>query len=464
VTQKAKGKTGLKTLFEVGAFRVCVRPDSTDTYQVVGPRLPGEPRRTRKSYKTEDEARAKAVEFDGLLRKHKLAQKAPDMRMAPTRLDLKRLKEAESIFDLVQNDPRSAGRSLTELVQAGLGTRAVRSAALEVIIEAFLAAKKNEELEVRSYQSLDSVLHMFGASQKTLTLESVRSFVGAKGFTEAGEFRPYSSTTRRNRRTQIGQLVRWAAAEAYIPEDFMDRVKAPKNKDDVSEIVTITPQQARTLLDAARKVEGGCLWAYVLLATWAGVRPGELERLQPDQIDLERGVVEVGRPRTPTHRFHRLAPLAVYWLRREEDLLRFLPVPPTSSAGFRSKFAKVRGAAGLFEDWVEDTLRHTYISHGVPLFGAEGIAPQAGNSVIVIHRHYRKPKHAEDVADFWLSGFPAGEKLCQTMTPREAEAWMKTPNPDLHGIRPMDCTLEGFQVAVDAVVAREKDRRRDSRR
>ena len=56
------------------------------------------------------------------------------------------------------------------------------------------------------------------------------------------------------------------------------------------------------------------------------------------------------------------------------------------------------------------------------------------------------------------------EALLKIMAPREAEAWMKTPNPDLHGIPPREVTLEGFEAAVEKVVARGANQKRTSRR
>lgn len=436
---------------QIGEFRIRVRPESPNSFQVTGPRLPGESRRTRKSFDDLEAGRRAASEWDALVKKRRATQKDPDLRMSPTWLGADQLREAETMFTLIAKDPRAAGRSLTDLVQAGCGTRAVRSKALKDLVAEFLALKRDENVEARTYQSLDSSTGQFIARSETLSIETVRAFVNERGYVEAGKAISYSPTTRRNRRTQIGQLVRWAAAEGYLAEDFMDRVKAPRLRDEVQEIVTLTPQQARDLLDAARRVAGGKLFPYVLLATWAGVRPGELESLRADQIDLDRGVIEVGRPRTQTHRFHRLAPIALHWLRESPDLKKFLPVPSISSAGFRALFAGVRGAANLLDGWAGDTLRHTYISYAVPLLGADEVARQAGNSVGVINRHYRSPKGAEEVADFWLRGWPIGESLLGKLGGRHAENWLKSPNATLHGMSPARVPLEAAEEAINAL-------------
>ena len=126
--------------------------------------------------------------------------------------------------------------------------------------------------------------------------------------------------------------------------------------------------------------------------------------MELSQVDLERGIVEVGKLRTQTHRFHKLAPVAVHLLKKFGKLDGLLPVDPVGSPKFRRLFAMVRGAAGIVEDWIPDTLRHTYISFAVPVLGARDVAEQAGSSVSVIHRHYRTPKQSDDVARFWCQG------------------------------------------------------------
>jgi integrase len=199
------------------------------------------------------------------------------------------------------------------------------------------------------------------------------------------------------------------------------------------------------------------------LATWAGVRPGELESLRPEQIDLERGIVEVGRARTQSHRFHRLAPIALHWLRQAPDLKKCLPVPATASTGFRAMFAGIRGAANLLDGWIGDTLRHTYISYAVPLLSADEVARQAGNSVGVINRHYRTPKGADDVAEFWLRGWPVGELLLKVLGSRNAENWLKSPNGALHGMAPCRVPLEGAEKAIKALKKRDPAQKSDSK-
>lgn len=60
----------MKTIV-IGAFRIRVRPDAPESFQVTGPRLPGESRRTRKSFSSLDEARKMAALWDRAVGKPK---------------------------------------------------------------------------------------------------------------------------------------------------------------------------------------------------------------------------------------------------------------------------------------------------------------------------------------------------------------------------------------------------------
>lgn len=52
----------------IGSFRIRVRPDAPNSFQVTGPRLPGEPKRTRRSFSSLDEARKMATQWDAACR------------------------------------------------------------------------------------------------------------------------------------------------------------------------------------------------------------------------------------------------------------------------------------------------------------------------------------------------------------------------------------------------------------
>jgi integrase len=84
----------------------------------------------------------------------------------------------------------------------------------------------------------------------------------------------------------LKQAVRWS----MLPRNVCDAVDVPQVRRE--EIHPLTPEQARTFLDAAR---GGRLEALYVVAVHAGLRPGELLALGWEDVDLDRGVLHVRR-------------------------------------------------------------------------------------------------------------------------------------------------------------------------
>ncbi len=89
----------------------------------------------------------------------------------------------------------------------------------------------------------------------------------------------------------LKQAVRWS----LVPRNVAEIVQAPRPKK--KEIRPLTPEQARTLLEAAR---GDRLEALYVLAVTAGLRRGELLGLRWQDVDLERGSLQVRQQLTRT--------------------------------------------------------------------------------------------------------------------------------------------------------------------
>jgi integrase len=84
----------------------------------------------------------------------------------------------------------------------------------------------------------------------------------------------------------LKQAVRWN----MVPRNVCDAVDVPQVRRE--EVHSLTPEQARRFLDAAR---GERLEALYLVAVHAGLRPGELLALRWEDVDLDQAVLRVGR-------------------------------------------------------------------------------------------------------------------------------------------------------------------------
>lgn len=191
------------------------------------------------------------------------------------------------------------------------------------------------------------------------------------------------------------------------------------------------------LLDVAWAYEGGRHAAYVVLATWAALRPTETRVLDVSKIDLDEGWVKMSGKfaKTRSRRMVELMPNILLMLRdlRDRGLLNSEALNPTGRC-----WTSIRALAGLagsresiaewcfvpqkdrwrsehraielvapcqrseLVDYVKDVLRHTGISHHLAWFNNEHLAAGwAGNSPAIIHKHYKGLVSTLEAQAFW---------------------------------------------------------------
>lgn len=98
-----------------------------------------------------------------------------------------------------------------------------------------------------------------------------------------------TSTTRQAHailHKSLGQAAKWG----LVPRNVADLVDPPKTAK--KEFRVLTPEEAQRFLDAA---EGDRFYALYVLAVMCGLREGELLGLKWEDVDLDRGVLQVKR-------------------------------------------------------------------------------------------------------------------------------------------------------------------------
>ena len=137
---------------------------------------------------------------------------------------------------------------------------------------------------------------------------------------------------------------------------------------------------------------------YLSLALFCGLRPKELERLNWDDIALDEKLVTIrgAAAKLRERRIVELTDNVSEWLREHHGQHAIV------GENFRRDFDAVRRLSGfkgsvyrkkcdaVLKPWPADVLRHVAISYWQAKFKDEGkCADRHGNSVEVIHRHYR---------------------------------------------------------------------------
>jgi len=224
---------------------------------------------------------------------------------------------------------------------------------------------------------------------------------------------PFENLTTWNSYRDVARaFFSFCLTHAIITVDPVSGQKLPAKHVDWVAPSTLTPDQISLMFRWVMAHDRDLL-CYVTLATFAGIRPDECDRMTWDMIDLERGLIrlpahasKVRRPR----QIH-LHPTALAWLKcaRENNS----PCGWNGSARLM-RMRHLRAALG-FATWPHDIMRHTYGSMAVELtHDLARTALEMGNSPAIILRNYRDIVRPDDCAKFWSL---TPEVVCLDMQP-----------------------------------------------
>ena len=178
---------------------------------------------------------------------------------------------------------------------------------------------------------------------------------------------------------------------------FNPFAKIKKSKVVAEPVVIYTPDEFKTLLGSLRPN----VRVFAALGAFSGLRRAEIQRLEWQDINFDRGFITVAahKAKTQARRLVPIAPNLRQWLepaRKTEGMV---------AAHDGSYVAALFRKAGATEK--RNALRHSYISYRVAeLQDTAKVALEAGNSPEMIFRHYR-----------------------ELVAPNEAKAWFDiTPN------------------------------------
>jgi len=166
----------------------------------------------------------------------------------------------------------------------------------------------------------------------------------------------------------------------------------------------LTPAQLSALLT-------GCgddteMLAFVAVAAFAGLRRAEIERLQWGDVNLARGFITVTPLSDTKVKNRRLVPVCAAlrdWL---APLVKTAgPLAPKTN--FRRRFDDARKAAGLFDEWDGNELRHSFASYRLAeTQKTEQTAKEIGNSKDTLEKHYMALVTPDDAAA-WFAVKPS---------------------------------------------------------
>ncbi|MBR5523057.1 MAG: site-specific integrase [Akkermansia sp.] len=167
-----------------------------------------------------------------------------------------------------------------------------------------------------------------------------------------------SAHSYRKGRAILHSIFAWGRRYGYCDTNPVDAVEAPEVVE--KEIVPLTPEEVHRLETAAEHPAHRAMRWSLYLLLYCGLRPAEVQRLQPEDICREEGCVVV-RPRVSKTGGGRAVPL-----RRVQPLSGVEPHIPRN---WQNRWRSLRRAAGFApRRWVPDVCRHTFASYHAAQF------------------------------------------------------------------------------------------------
>jgi integrase len=207
----------------------------------------------------------------------------------------------------------------------------------------------------------------------------------------------FAAKTKNGMRIVLVACGNWAEGRGYLIKGGSPFPAMVRYKETKSAVSIFTPENIGSLLTKADVT----LRPFLALGAFAGLRMAELQRLDWNEIDLDRGFITVDASKAKT-RQRRLVPIS--------DNLKLWLTPCKQATGpvclhQRPQIAAARLCEGFV--WQENGLRHSFISYRLAiLHDTARVALEAGNSPEVIFGHYRELVTPEQ-AQAWFNVRPA---------------------------------------------------------
>jgi integrase len=247
------------------------------------------------------------------------------------------------------------------------------------IVDELLKAKENAGLSKRYIETLRTYLLRFATSFQT----NIGS-ISTGAITRWLDSLKVGPRSYNNVRQAIVTLFNFARRRGYLAKgETTEAADVETVRDDDGEIAVLTPAELSKLLRKSKPL----YQLYFALAAFTGIRSAELLRLEWNEINFEKGHIEVKarKAKTATRRLVPIQPNLAKWLE-----------PYRSSKGklFESRRtvdSAIKFAKRLRIPWKANCLRHSYATYRLSIIPDAGrIALEVGNSPAKLFTNYRE--------------------------------------------------------------------------
>ena len=288
--------------------------------------------------------------------------------------------------------PHPDARTLPELarLEAQRLDVAARSKRLSLVVEEMLAEKTADGARPNYIRGLRGCCQVFA---KAFSDRLASSFTGpelAKWLRDT-----YANPNSRDSyRRSLGVLFAYARDKGYVTANPIAETKAVNARRE-EEVPILNPEQLTRLIQHAVPR----LRPYLVVSAFAALRPSEAqqiawENVTPKGIYVPKAITKTVARHVP------VVPTLAAWLQRFDEQAGNLY--PRGYRTWRRDFEAARKAAGLYEGWDQDVLRHSAISYWLAVEpNRAAVAMWSANSEEVQKRDYQNPRSAEQAAAWY---------------------------------------------------------------
>jgi integrase len=247
------------------------------------------------------------------------------------------------------------------------------------VVSELISAKERDGLSARYLETLRSHLNRFATAFQTnigsVTARLITAWLNAQGI---------GPRARNNLRMSIITMFHFARAQGYLPKGQPTEADdVARAKDRGGKIEIFTPKQMASIMKNATPNHA----LYFALGAFAGLRRAEIERLEWEDFNFERGHITVAahKAKTATRRLVPIQPNLMQWL-----------APYRGQRGRLLKSRRATDAAIAFVkeqgiDWPDNALRHSYATYRLAqIADSARVALEMGNSVQKLMTNYRE--------------------------------------------------------------------------
>lgn len=275
-------------------------------------------------------------------------------------------------------------------------------------VDACIKAKVEARIASKRYQK--QLRHTLGDLAKAFAATPLCDMEHTTLFTWATRNGALSKWTSRSRLTDVRTLFSFAKRQGWVVDNPCDRMESvPVGA--LEPGVLRVKAASKLMRGAERRDPELCCW--LALSLFCGIRPAELQRLSPANIDQDRRITIIpnSAAKTARRRIVKIPDNAIEWMA--------LSGSGPNPRNLKRRFDRLRKRLGIFNSWPHDAMRHSAASYHLALYeNAPMTALEMGHSVPVLMTHYRALVTKEQAQRFFEIRPQSSKNLSQAISNR----------------------------------------------